>query len=104
MKLGKFYPKKYRNDRIKKKFSFFPKILSNDEQVWLESYYTYEIWQRSGLAWAGNNWKPDYKWVEEFSGSLKRDVIEFLRKEYREEKETRKNSQDFFKYLEGIKK
>lgn len=103
MKLGKSFPILYKDERIKKKFAFFPKVLTNYDSIWFESYFSYDIYRPSGIAWAGNNWKPDEKWVEEYSASTKKEVVAFLKKQYKIEKQNKKNSQDFFKYLKGIK-
>src|SRR6267142_6628548 len=99
MKLGKVYFKKFKDTRLRRKFAFFPKILSNNEMVWFEFYYSYQQYGPYGLAWAANNWRPDETWHEVYNSTTKKEIKEYIRIEYREDKRLKESTKQFFENL-----
>lgn len=99
MKLGKTYYKRFKERRIKSKFSLFPKVLSSHEQIWLEFYYSYQEYGPIGIAWAGNNWKPNKGWHERFSCSTKNQLKEKLRLDYKDKQKAKESNNKFLKYF-----
>lgn len=89
MKLGKVYYKKPNKRRFKKRFAFFPKVLSDNQKIWWESYYSYQEYQPYGVAWKGNNYDPGSSWVEEYSCTTIKQLKDYLKIEYRRKKDTK---------------
>lgn len=97
VKLGKVYYAYPRTRRMKKRFALFPKILSDHEQIWLESYYSFQTFGPKGLCFGG--YLPPSTWNEDFSCSTKKELKEKLRKDYREKKRAQKSWEHFLNYL-----
>lgn len=99
MNLGKVYYKNIPIRRIIKKFAFFPIILSNNDRIWWESYYSYEQYGYRGMVLGGWDMGSP-KWHSDFSSSSIKEIRDFLRIDYRENKKSIQSTKEFFEILE----